>query len=175
MFSRPPCWYLTNLLFSYVSQALLGFFFLRIGLDISRAGYVDGIVIRLRPVESAAGTPLGARDLSVLQNVRTGSGAHLASCSMRSRVLYRGWNGRVMKLTTHCHLTSRLRLSGAIPLFPSLCLHSVNRENFTFFCLNLGYAYFLPQPYSLLTDYPLLELASILLLAGMRMREVIVR
>jgi len=46
-----------------------------------------GIVIRLRPVEASAGTPLGATELSVLQNVRTDSGAHLSSCS---GVLYQG-------------------------------------------------------------------------------------
>ena len=53
------------------------------GFHIRSAGYVVGIVVRLRTVESAAGTPLRARDLSVLQNVRTGYEAHLASCSMR--------------------------------------------------------------------------------------------
>jgi len=57
--------------------------FFLMGFHVRRAGYVVGIVVRLRAVEHAAGTLLGARDLSVLQNVRTGSEAHLASCSMR--------------------------------------------------------------------------------------------
>lgn len=35
-------------------------------------------------------------------------------------------------LTTHLHLVVRLRLSGAPPLPPSICLQGLHRDNFTF-------------------------------------------
>jgi len=40
----------------------------------------------------------------------------------------------VCKATTHFHLMSRLRMSGAIPLPPSppVCFYSMDRDNFTF-------------------------------------------
>jgi hypothetical protein len=37
-----------------------------------------------------------------------------------------------MKLSTYLHLVRELRISGAIPLVPSLCLPGVNRDSFNF-------------------------------------------
>jgi len=39
---------------------------------------------------------------------------------------------RGMNLTTHRHLVTRLRISGAVPLLPPRCLHGADRYNFTF-------------------------------------------
>ena len=36
-----------------------------------------------------------------------------------------------MNLTTRLHLVLRLRISGAIPLLPPICLHGLDRDNFT--------------------------------------------
>ena len=42
------------------------------------------------------------------------------------------WSGRDVKLTTHLHLVSRLRMSMAVhPLFP-ICFHGLSRDKFTF-------------------------------------------
>jgi hypothetical protein len=37
-----------------------------------------------------------------------------------SGVLFQGYSSWVMKLTTHCHLVLRLRMSGSIPLLPHI-------------------------------------------------------
>jgi len=38
---------------------------------------------------------------------------------------FRGQSGRVKKEHTHVHQAQRLRMDGAIPLLPPLCLHGV--------------------------------------------------
>ena len=67
--------------------------------------------------------PVEIKYCSLLQNVQTASGAHLASYSMRTGVLSRRQSGRGVKLTTNFHLVARLRRCGATPLvlphFPS--------------------------------------------------------
>jgi len=55
-----------------------------------------------------------ANDLSVLQNVKTGSGA---SHSMGIGVLSGGLSGRGLKLAIHFHLVPELKMSGVIPPF----------------------------------------------------------
>ena len=50
--------------------------------------------------------------------VQTGFGAESASCSVGTRILAQGQGGRGVKLTTHLRLVPRLRMSGAMPLFP---------------------------------------------------------
>ena len=60
--------------------------------------------------------PVGARYFSLLQNLRTGSGAHLTSYSVGTEVLSRGYWGWGVVWTTHFHLVPRLRMSGAILL-----------------------------------------------------------
>ena len=62
--------------------------------------------------------PVGERDISLLQIIQTGSGAHLAFCSMGTGFLPRGQSRRGGRLTTHIHLVPRLRMSGAVPLLP---------------------------------------------------------
>jgi hypothetical protein len=62
-----------------------------------------------------------------------------------------------MKLTILLHLMPRLRISGDIPLLPSVCLHGVDREDFTFSYLQ-AYARTVPQirPYLLpSTSFPI--------------------
>lgn len=69
---------------------------------------------------------------SFLQNIQTSSGAHPASCSVSTVVVSSGW---AVKLTILLHLVPRSRITGFIPLLPSVCLHDVNKENFSFSCL----------------------------------------
>jgi len=52
----------------------------------------------------------------LLLNPQTGFGAHTASYFMGTEEFCRELSGRGVKLTTHLHLMSRLRMSGAIPL-----------------------------------------------------------
>jgi len=54
--------------------------------------------------------------LFLIQNAQTGFGAHTASYFMYTGDFCRGLSGQGVKLTTHLHLVSRLRMSGAIPL-----------------------------------------------------------
>jgi hypothetical protein len=63
--------------------------------------------------------PAGANDLSGLQNVQTGCGAHVG--------VKRSGRG-----VTQSHLVPRLGMSGAIPLSP-IRLCGVDAEEFTFF------------------------------------------
>ena len=56
-----------------------------------------------------------------------------ASYSMGTRVPSHGWSSQSMMLTTHLHLSLRLRMSRAVPLLPPGCLHGIDRDNFTFF------------------------------------------
>ena len=63
------------------------------------------------------------------------AGAQPASCSVGTRV-FLGVKRADMKLTTYLHLVSRLSMSGAIPVLPLICLHGVDRENFTINCLS---------------------------------------
>jgi hypothetical protein len=53
---------------------------------------------------------------------------------MGTRVFPRGLSGRGVMLTTHLHLMPKSRMSGAILLLPlpSICVNSVDRDNFTF-------------------------------------------
>jgi hypothetical protein len=59
----------------------------------------------------------GARNFSIPQNAQTISGVHLASLSMGTEVLSWHESNKGMKLTTHLHAVTMLRMRGAIPLF----------------------------------------------------------
>jgi hypothetical protein len=63
------------------------------------------------------------------------AGAHPASCSVGTRV-FLGVKQAGMKLTTYLHLVPILSMSGAIPLLLLICLHGVERQNFTINCLS---------------------------------------
>jgi hypothetical protein len=55
------------------------------------------------------------------QNIHTGSGAHLASYSMGTRIFALRENGWGMKLTTQLHLVPMLRMSRSVlPLYASV-------------------------------------------------------
>ena len=60
--------------------------------------------------------PDGARNFSCLQIVRTGSGAHPISYSMRNLIVCRESIGRGLNLTNDLNLVPRLRTNGAILL-----------------------------------------------------------
>jgi hypothetical protein len=55
---------------------------------------------------------------SLFTSVQTSPGYHPTSFSMDTGVLCRGQSGRGMMLTAHLDLELRLRMNGAIPLFP---------------------------------------------------------
>ena len=63
--------------------------------------------------------PVGVKHFYIYQIAHTRSLAHSASCSVDTVFLSRGKSGRDVKLTSHHHLISRLRISGAILLLPS--------------------------------------------------------
>jgi hypothetical protein len=69
------------------------------------------------------------------ESVHIGCGAHPASYSVGIEVLSRGYSGRGVTLTTHLHLALRLRMSGAIPLLPPVCLHGMEWDKFILFTL----------------------------------------
>ena len=50
---------------------------------------------------------------------------------------YRDWSGN---LTTHLHPMLRSRMGGAIPT-PTVCLHGMDRENFTFIKNNIFFSF----------------------------------
>jgi hypothetical protein len=61
-------------------------------------------------------TAVGARDCSLLQNAQTVSGVQPTCCKMGIAVLSRGSTCRVVKLTIHLQLVSKLTMNGAITL-----------------------------------------------------------
>jgi hypothetical protein len=71
-------------------------------------------------------------NLSLLQNVHTGSGDYPASCSVGTGVPSRRLGGHEVNLTANLYPVPRLRMSGAIPLLP-LCA-SMDKENFAYVC-----------------------------------------
>jgi len=82
-----------------------------------RRDSVVGEMTRLRAVRSGLWITLEALDFSLLQNVRTGSGTHLACCSGIG-VLSEGYSCRDFNWITPLRLALRLRMGGAVPLLP---------------------------------------------------------
>ena len=62
--------------------------------------------------------PERTRDFSLLQNVKTGSGAHLTSCTVDTGFVSWGQRVQGVMLTAHPHPLPTLRMSGAIPVRP---------------------------------------------------------
>jgi hypothetical protein len=54
-------------------------------------------------------------------------------------VVFLGHSGCCMTSTTHLHLLLKLRLSGAIPLLPPLCLHGLYRKMWPFLLMEAAY------------------------------------
>jgi hypothetical protein len=63
--------------------------------------------------------------------VQTGSGVHSHLYPVVIKALSREQSGRNVMLIADLHLAQRLRMSGAIPPAPVLCLHGLVRNNFT--------------------------------------------
>jgi hypothetical protein len=85
---------------------------------------------RLLAGQSRVLTPARARDLSLLQNVQTGHGAHTASYSTGTRGSFpQANNGLDMMLITHPHPGPTLRMNGAIlplPLYTFIaCIETI--------------------------------------------------
>jgi len=59
-----------------------------------------------------------ARDFYLPQTFKTGYGAHTATCSLSTGVLFQGQVVGGMNLTSNFYLMPRLRMSLAVPLFP---------------------------------------------------------
>ena len=87
-----------------------------------RRNSVVSIVPRLWAGRFRVQFPAGARNLSFLQNIQAGCGAHPAFHSVDTRVDMGGGVGscRAMKLTTRLHPVSILRISGAVPPPPPM-------------------------------------------------------
>jgi hypothetical protein len=92
---------------------------------------VVGTTTRARAGWSGLQIPAGTRDFSHLQNVETGFFGGLL------RVLFNGYRGsfpvvkRPGRHVNHFYPAPTLRI-GICTALPSVCLHSVNRESFTF-------------------------------------------
>jgi hypothetical protein len=98
----------------------------------SRRSVVD-IVTRQWACRSGVRIPVGERYLSLLQNVHTGSQTHPASYSVGTGTLYRGF-GQGVKLTTHLHLTPRLRTREATRISTThVCFHGMNTGDSAFY------------------------------------------
>jgi hypothetical protein len=80
------------------------------------------IVIWLWAGRSGDRIPAWARNVPLYQKVQTGSGAHPASYSISTAVLFLEISGRGVKLTNRLHLMSRLTMCRAIP---PIILHAV--------------------------------------------------
>jgi len=76
-----------------------------------------GLLTTLHTGRSGVRIPVESRGFSLLQNVKTNSGAYPASYSVGTGVLSRGYGGRVVKFT-HFHPLPRLRMSGSVFLLP---------------------------------------------------------
>jgi len=89
-------------------------------------------VTRLRAGRSAVWIPVQAKEFSFLQNPQTDCVAHSASRATSTGVLSRALN-------TYLYLVQRLRISGAIPLFPIYIFMECSGTVllfWTFWCLN---------------------------------------
>ena len=73
------------------------------------------LAIRLRDERSGVRIPVEARHF-IFSITSRQPGAHPDSHSVRTEVVSRGLRGRGVNITTHFHLVSRLRMSGAILL-----------------------------------------------------------
>jgi len=74
----------------------------------------------------------GARDVALLQNVQTSSGAHKAYSTCTKDFSLGGLNGQGIRFTTHFHLLLRLRISPIILQLTPKSLQGMNRGEFTF-------------------------------------------
>jgi hypothetical protein len=83
------------------------------------------IVTALRAGRSGVWSPVGAWDLSLFQ---IGPGAHSMYTAGAAGGVFLGWSGLCIKLATHLHLASSLRVSGVVPLLPLLRLHDVGKR-----------------------------------------------
>jgi len=72
------------------------------------------------------------RVLCLYLKVQSGSGTRLASCLMGIMGFVTGGKATGPRLTSHLHLVPVIRMSGAIPSSPAICLHDVYCENFSF-------------------------------------------
>jgi hypothetical protein len=79
--------------------------------------------------------PAETRDVSVLQCVQTGCGAHPAFYSVGTRGSFSGgWNTQTMKLTIYLYLMLRLRMIGVIPPFQAFTASTGTTLPFTTKC-----------------------------------------
>jgi hypothetical protein len=81
--------------------------------------YVHGTVTTPQAVQTGVRILEREEDYYFIQNFQTGFGAHPGSYAVVTGVLYRGIEAaREMTFTTYIHLTPRLRMCGAILIFP---------------------------------------------------------
>lgn len=78
---------------------------------------VDSTVSIATRVDSLGLKSLKREEIFSAKTVQTGFRSHQATYSVGTGILFRGWSGRGMKLTTRIHLVSRLRM---LPLYVSI-------------------------------------------------------
>lgn len=74
----------------------------------------------------------GTGDLYLLQNAQTSSGAHMASFSMNTMILFTGINGPDRKSDQSQSLVPKLRMNGAVPLLPQYALMALTGKTLIF-------------------------------------------
>lgn len=74
----------------------------------------------------------GAIDLSLLENVQTSSRSHPATTQWVLRFFLKDTAARGVNLTSHQHPVTRLRMSGAIYLFPPYALTKLSGATSSF-------------------------------------------
>jgi len=75
-----------------------------------------------------------ARNLSLLQNIGTGSGAHSASCSTSTRVLCSGVKRLECEVAHSPTSNAETKTEWSYTSTSSIRLHGVDRDNFTLHC-----------------------------------------
>jgi hypothetical protein len=108
--SQKKLWLIISVLFMTTQWWLLHISYHNIGLVV----FLAGKVTMQWAGRSVVWIPLQKRKFLLLHNVQTDSGVHPAFHSMGTWV-FLGSSGWGMKLTTHLHLESTLRIRGDVP------------------------------------------------------------
>jgi hypothetical protein len=101
-------------------------------LNVFTGGRDSAVGISTRRVSKPAERVV--KDFVFSVPVQTGRGIHPASSTMDTGDLYQGQSGWGVALTSDRHVTTRLRVSRAVPLFPPVSPLAFYGATFTFTC-----------------------------------------
>jgi hypothetical protein len=88
----------------------------------------------LQEERSGVSLPAVARNLSFLQNIEAGSGAHPASCSTSTKVLCPGVKRLGCEVAHSLTSSAEVKIEWSYTSISSIRLHGVDRDNFTLHC-----------------------------------------